>query len=177
MDELWRLEDDRHPLPQWSTYGIPELADDADISSEEEDDDDPPNIKANAGGSKGKFKNKHDVRPDALVRRKCIRRGNNPNRQAITAGQGDEGEDEDDMPDLIPCSSSEEGEEWGSDVESDYDSHEMRTLERLMKEAQDAASAGWKSGTGEKDSNPFIRLLSNLRGTSDTPDFDYDRSF
>jgi hypothetical protein len=54
--------------------------------------------------------------------------------------------------------------EWGSDVESDYDPHEKTVLERLMKEAQDTASAGWKSGTGKKDSNPFIRLLSNLRG-------------
>ena len=96
------------------------------------------------------------------------------------AGQGDDDDDDDDdIPELTECSSSSEfdtdvedgGEknsdsEWGSDVESNYGSHEKMVLERLMKEAQDATSAAWKSGTGKKDSNPFIRLLSNLRGTS-----------
>lgn len=189
MDELWRLEGDRHPPPQWSTWEIPELAHYADISSEEEEDDAPPNINANgtaAGGSKGKSKKKKDARPDALVRKRRARRGANPNRQAITAGQSDE--DEDGMPGLMSCSSSEdelgqeEGKkdsdaEWGSDVESDYGPHEKQVLERLMNEAQNAAGAGWRSGTGKKDSNPFIRLLSNLRGTSDMPDFDYDVYF
>lgn len=188
VDELWQLEDDRHPRPQWSTWEIPELVDYEDISSEEEEGDTPPNTNGTtAGGSKGEFKKKKKVRPDALVRKKRPRGAANPNRQAITAGQDEDDEDEDDdMPGLMSCSSSsedldtpmegEDGEknsdaEWGSDIESDYDPLEKKVLERLMKEAQDAASAGWKSGTGRKDSNPFIRLLSNLRGTSDIPKF------
>lgn len=186
VDELWQLEDDRHPRPQWSTWEIPELVDYEDISSEEEEGDAPPNTNGTtAGGSKGKFKKKRKVRPDALVRKKRPRGGANPNRQAITAGQDEDEDEDDDMPGLMSCSSSsedfdpmegEDGEknsdaEWGSDIESDYDPLERKVLERLMKEAQDAASAGWKSGTGRKDSNPFIRLLSNLRGTSDIPKF------
>ena len=177
VDELWQLEDDRHPRPQWSTWEIPELEDYEDISSEEEGGA-PPNANgAAAGGSKYKSKKKKNVRPDALVRKKHTRGGANPHRQAITAGQSDD----DGIPGLIECSSSEEDfdtdvegdgdeknsdAEWGSDVESDYDPREKTVLERLMKEAQDAASAAWKSGPGKKDSNPFIRLLSNLRGTS-----------
>ena len=175
VDELWQLEDDRHPRPQWSTWDIPELADYEDISSEEEEGN--ASFNSNgvvARGSKGKFKKRKNVRPDALVRK----RARGPHWLAITAAR-------DDMPDFTSCSSSEDfdadaedaGEknsdaEWGSDVESSYDSHEKSVLERLMKEAQDATSSAWKSGTGKKDSNPFIRLLSNLRGTSCMPYFD-----
>ena len=174
VDELWQLDDDRHPRPQWSTWQIPELADYEDISSEEEEGS--ASCTANgaaARGSRGKGKKDRNVRPDALVRKKRARGGANPYRPAITAG-------DDDMPDLMSCSSSSEDDfdtdaedggeqnsdaEWGSDVESSYDSHEKSVLERLMKEAQDTTNAAWKSGTGKKDSNPFIRLLSNLRGT------------
>jgi len=192
VDELWQLEGDRLPRAQWLTWEIPELVDYEDISSEEEQGDATPNTNgAAAGGSKGKSKKKKDVRPDALVRRRRARGGANPNRQAITAGQGED-DDDDGMPGLMSCSSSEDdldalvdgedGErtgdaEWGSDVESDYDPHEKNVLERLMKEAQNTASAGWTSGTGKKDSNPFIRLLSNLRGTSGIPFFDYRFDF
>jgi hypothetical protein len=193
VDELWQLEDDRQPRPQWSTWQIPELVDYGDISSEEEEDAAAnANGGAAAGGSrdrgKSKFKSKKkDVRPDALVRKKRVRRMGDPRRRAITAGQG--GHD-DDMPGLMDYSSSSEdsddlqGEEedesgknsdveWGSDVESDYDPHEKTVLQRLMNKAQDPASAGWKGGARKKDSNPFIRLLSNLRGTSGIPDFGY----
>ena len=182
VDELWQLEDDRHPRPQWSTWEIPDLADYEDISSEEEEDSASHNANgAAARGSKGKSKKRNNVRPDALVRKKRTRGGANPYRPAITAGT-------DDMPDLTSCSSSSEDDfdtdaedwgeknsdaEWGSDVESTYDSHEKSVLGRLMKEAQDATSDEWKSGTGKKDSNPFIRLLSNLRGTSCIPYFHF----
>lgn len=178
MDELWQLGDDRHLRPQWSTWGIPELEDHEDISSEEEDDGAPCSANgAAAGGSKRKSKKQKHVRPDALVRKKRTTGRANPHRMAITG-------DNDGMPHLTSCSSSsdldtdaeEDGNsdaEWGSDVESDYDSHEKTVLDRLMKEAQDATSAAWKSGMGKKDSNPFIRLLSNLRGTFCTPLFDY----
>ena len=186
MDELWRLEADRNPGPQWSTWDIPELADYEDVSSSEEEQ---------VGGScspndrerKGKSKKQQNVRPDALVRKKRTRRGGaNPYRQAIMAGQGDDDDDDDDIPELTSCSSSSEfdadaedgGEnnsdsEWGSDVESNYGSHEKTVLERLMKEAQDATSTAWNSGTAKKDSNPFVRLLSNLRGTLRISYIDY----
>ena len=180
VDELWQLEDDRHPCPQWSTWDIPELADYEDISSEEEECS--ASCTANGAAarrSKGKSKKQTNVRPDALVRKKRTRGGANPYRPAITEGY-------DVMPDLTSCSSSSEDfytdvedgreknsdAEWGSDVESSYDSHEKSVLERLMKEAQDATSAAWESGTGKKDNNPFIRLLSNLRGTPCMPYFD-----
>ena len=172
MDELWQLEDDRHPRPQWSTWGIPDLANYDDLSSEEDDDGAPRNVNgAAAGRSKGKSKKQKNVRPDALVRKKRTQGRANPHRMAIM---------DDDIPHLTSCSSTssdvdtdfeEDGgeknsdTEWGSDVESDYDSREKKVLERLMKEAQDATSAAWTSGTGRKDSNPYIRLLSNLRGT------------
>jgi hypothetical protein len=189
VDELWQLEDDRQPRPQWSTWQIPELVDYDDISSEEEEDA-AANAKgrsaAGGGGDRGKSNSKKkDVRPDALVRKKRVRGMGDPRRPAITTGQGG---DDDDIPELMDCSSSEEdlddpqaeeeGEseknsdaEWGSDVESDYEPHERTVLQRLMNDAQDPASAGWKGGARKKDSNPFIRLLSNLRGTSGIPDF------
>jgi hypothetical protein len=192
VDELWQLEDERHPRPQWSTWEIPELVDYEDLSSEEEDGGAPRNANgAAAGRGKGKSKKQKSVRPDALVRPRRTRGGANPRRMAITAGQGDgDDDDEDRPPPLMSCSSTSSGfdtdfeedggeknsdAEWGSDVESDYDSHEKTVLERLVKEAQDANSAAWKSGTGKKDSNPYIRLLSNLRGTYVSYTiFDYD---
>ncbi len=184
MDELWRLEADHKPCPQWSTWDIPELADYEDISSEEEQDSASYNSNGAAAiGSKGKSKKQRHVRPGALARRERTRGGANPYRRAITEGQSD---GDDDMPGLVLCSSSEDFDtdvedgreknsdaEWGSDVESNYGSSENTVLERLMKEAQDATSAAWKSGVGKKDSNPFIRLLSNLRGTPFIPYFDY----
>lgn len=179
MDELWQLEDDRHPRPQWSAWEIPELADYEDISSEEEEGSASRNADgAAARGSKGKSKKQKNVRPDALVWKKHTRGGENSYRQAITAGQGDD----EDLLCLMSCSSTEVSDtdiedgggknsdmEWGSDVESNYDFHENTVLEQLMKEAQDATSAAWKSDTEKKDSNPFIRLLSDLRGTSYIP--------
>jgi len=67
-----------HLQPQWSTWEVSELVDHKDISSKEEEEQCDTRKSASAttkgtaaGGSKGKSKKENDVRPEALVRKKC----------------------------------------------------------------------------------------------------------
>ncbi|KDQ21524.1 hypothetical protein BOTBODRAFT_50148 [Botryobasidium botryosum FD-172 SS1] len=184
IDSLWKLENERDVSSDWAEYRVPTLPPLAGDSSEEEDDDDyPPAL--GSGGTR-----RRRVKPGAMVpfKKKSGQESSSAKRKRLAITNGEMGEDSDEMPELLDVSDSDDSELLSRDSDSEdddddewtddegYDSDEERALENMLKRALDIDDdmpgllpdsedeSDDEVPAGKKDKNPFLKLLSNLRG-------------
>lgn len=165
IDTLWQLDDAYRRTPQWSAQYISDLATFA-VESEEDD------------AVRSLVKNKYPRKNVAKKPQKKV--------LAITDGRDDD-VDNDSMPELQSVSdSSTETDEYtdsddyeevdDEDYESEYESEEEDIYRIMLREAMDAALAipeffdpkanvpDFEAMADEHKENPFLKLLSSLRG-------------
>ncbi|KAI6040310.1 hypothetical protein EDC04DRAFT_2894291 [Pisolithus marmoratus] len=165
IDTLWQLDDAYRRTPQWSAQYTPDLS---TFAYESEDD----------GVLRSLVKSKYP--------RKSAAKKSQKKALAITDGRDDDA-DNDSMPELQSVSdSSEETDEYtdsddheetdGEQYESECESEEEDVYRTMLREAMDAALAipdffdpkanvpDFEAMTEEHKENPFLKLLSSLRG-------------
>ncbi|KAI6121718.1 hypothetical protein F5141DRAFT_1091865 [Pisolithus sp. B1] len=165
IDTLWQLDDAYRRTPQWSAHYTSDLA--TFVFESEEDD-----------AVRSLVKSKYPRKNAAKKPQKKV--------LAITDGR-DDGVDNDSMPELQSVSdSSAETDEYtdsdepeevdDEDYESEYESEEEDVYRIMLREAMDAALAipeffdpnanvpDFETMAEEHKENPFLKLLSSLRG-------------
>ncbi|KIO10195.1 hypothetical protein M404DRAFT_21860 [Pisolithus tinctorius Marx 270] len=164
IDALWQLDDAYRRTPQWTAHYTPELA-----TFYDSDDSDA-------------------VRSLVKVRHPRKNAVKKPQKKVLTITDGrDDGVDCDSMPELQSVSESpgetdeytdsdEQGEVDDEDQESEYESEEEDLYRTMLREAMDAALAipeffdpkanvpDFEAMAEERKENPFLKLLSSLRG-------------
>ncbi|KAL4073921.1 hypothetical protein J3A83DRAFT_4506711 [Scleroderma citrinum] len=168
IDALWQLEGAHHRTPQWSALYVPNFP---IFGYGSEDEDTTKSLVKITGPRKNGLKK---------PQKKLL---------AITDGRG-ASDDSDSMPDLQSMSGTsdesetdyndtdddEYGEEDDEDDETEYDSEEEEVYRNLLREAMDTAMTipeffdpkanipEFQAMVEERKENPFLKLLSSLRG-------------
>lgn len=182
---MWQLDDVLEASPQWDEFRLPALApyagDSSDDEPESDDDIDRAKVKP---GAVVPYKKGNKKASGSSARA----------RLRITGGDADE--DSDEMPALLDVSDSDDsailsgdsdsdddGSDWTTDDDDGYGSDENKGLEQMLHRAlhlrdgsddddlPDLLEDSESDSDGEKapkpkDKNPFLKLLSNLKGTS-----------
>ncbi|KAK7035444.1 hypothetical protein VNI00_011737 [Paramarasmius palmivorus] len=149
IDNLWGLKAAMKPTPSWHTYHITGLA------GEFESDDEGDSGAARPAGKKGKKK-------PLAIEPAYDSDDSMPPLQDVSDTDDDWSDSDDSMDD-----SNDDG-----DDESGYDTDEEDELREMLREAMDTVhDAEWSNARGESEDtqeeykgNPFLKLLSSLRG-------------
>ncbi|KAG6335576.1 hypothetical protein ID866_3516 [Astraeus odoratus] len=176
METLWQLDDAFHRIPQWSAFYTPNIQ---TLGYESDDDDIAVSLIKNRNTSKKRIK-KPQKKLLAITDGRVDENDSNdsmPELRSVSDSSEESDTDCDDYNGEEEVYEGYEDEDNGDDDdETEYDSEQEEAYRDWLREAMDAAMAipeffdskanvpEFEAMAEERKENPFLKLLSSLRG-------------